>query len=124
MPRILVIDDQPENLDVTARRLRLRGYEVAEAGSGESGIVAARSDRPDLILMDIQMPGVDGHEATRRLKADPQTAAIPVIALTANAFDEDRKKALAAGADEYESKPVEMDRLLAKMRALLGRAGT
>jgi CheY-like chemotaxis protein len=124
MPRILVIDDEPTNLDVIARRLKLRGFEVAEAGSAESGIAAARSARPDLILMDIQMPDVNGYEATRRLKADPETVAIPVIALTALAFPEDRERALAAGADEYESKPVEMDRLLAKMRALLGRAGT
>jgi CheY-like chemotaxis protein len=123
MPKLLIVDDEPDNIELLARRLTRRGFEVVSATSAVEGIARAEAERPLLVLMDIKMPQVDGLEATRRLKANPATAHIPVIALTAHAMTEDRALALAAGADEYESKPVDLPRLLEKMAALLPPAG-
>lgn len=119
MPKLLIVDDEPDNIELLARRLTRRGFEVVSATSAVEGIAKAEAERPHLVLMDIKMPQVDGLEATRRLKANPATAHIPVIALTAHAMAEDRTLALSAGADEYESKPVDLPTLLAKMTALL-----
>lgn len=119
MPKLLIVDDEPDNIELLARRLTRRGFEVVSATSAVEGIAKAESERPNLVLMDIKMPQVDGLEATRRLKANPATKDIPVIALTAHAMAEDRANALAAGADEYESKPVDLPTLLAKVTALL-----
>ena len=119
MPKILLVEDQEMNRDMLSRRLVKRGYEVAIAVDGAEGIEKARSERPDLILMDMSLPVIDGWEATRRLKANPETRDIPVIALTAHAMAEDRQKALAAGCDDYDTKPVELPRLLRKMAARL-----
>lgn len=119
MPKLLIVDDEPDNIELLARRLTRRGFEVVSATSAVEGIAKAEAERPNLVLMDIKMPQVDGLEATRRLKANPATAHIPVIALTAHAMAEDRANALAAGADEYESKPVDLPTLLTKMTALL-----
>ena len=105
-----------------ARRLQRRGYDIAVATDGVQAVQAATRDRPELILMDMSLPEMDGWEATRQLKAQPGTRAIPVIALTAHAMAGDRERALAAGCDEFETKPVELERLLAKMQALLGAA--
>jgi CheY-like chemotaxis protein len=114
----LIVDDEPANIELLARRLTRRGFEVVSATSADEGIAKAVSERPDVVLMDIKMPVVDGFEATRRLKANEQTRTIPVIALTAHAMQEDRDQAVAAGADEYETKPVDLDRLLAKIQGL------
>jgi CheY-like chemotaxis protein len=119
MPKLLIVDDEPDNIELLARRLTRRGFEVVSATSAVEGIAKAEAERPHLVLMDIKMPQVDGLEATRRLKANPATRHIPVIALTAHAMAEDRVQALAAGADEYESKPVDLPTLLAKMAALM-----
>lgn len=119
MPKLLIVDDEPDNIELLARRLSRRGFEVVSATSAVEGIAKAEAEQPHLILMDIKMPQVDGLEATRRLKANPATAHIPVIALTAHAMAEDRVQALAAGANEYESKPVDLPALLAKVEALL-----
>jgi two-component system, cell cycle response regulator DivK len=115
MRKILIVDDEPDNIELMSRRLARRGFEVSGATSAEEGIAKAKAELPAVILMDIKMPMVDGLEATRRLKADPATAGIPVIALTAHAMAEDRERAIAAGADEYESKPVDLNQLLAKI---------
>ena len=120
MPKILLVEDNEMNRDMLSRRLVRRGYEVAVAVDGEEGIAMAETEAPALILMDMSLPVLDGWEATRRLKANPATRAIPVIALTAHAMAGDREKALAAGADDFDTKPVELDRLLAKIQALLG----
>ena len=120
MAKLLIVDDEPENIELLTRRLTRRGFAVVSATSAEEGVAKAEAERPDVILMDIRMPGVDGFEATRRLKAKPATRPIPVIALTAHAMQEDRDQALAAGADDYETKPVDLDRLLAKITALVG----
>ena len=120
MPKILLVEDNDMNRDMLTRRLARKGFETAEAVDGEQGIEAARSGRPDLILMDMSLPLLDGWEATRRLKADPATRGIPVIALTAHAMASDREQAVDAGCDDYDTKPVEIDRLLLKMHALLG----
>jgi CheY-like chemotaxis protein len=119
--RILVVEDDPMNLDMICQRLELRGYDVATAGDGPEGIGLALREAPDLILMDVSLPGIDGWDATRRLKAEPITRAIPVIALTAHAMEGDREKAVRAGCDDYEIKPVDFRRLLAKIETLLGR---
>lgn len=118
MAKLLIVDDEPENIELLTRRLTRRGFAVLGATSADEGLMKARADVPDVILMDIKMPIVDGFEATRRLKADPATAGIPVIALTAHAMQEDRELATAAGADDYETKPVDLDRLLQKIAAL------
>ncbi len=119
MSRILLVEDNEMNLDMLSRRLRRRKFEVLIAEDGQQGIEVAERERPDLILMDMSLPVLDGWEATRRLKADPATRDIPVIALTAHAMAEDRQRALAAGCDDYDTKPVEFRRLLRKMAALL-----
>ena len=119
MPRILYVEDNDDNVYMLERRLRRKGYDVLVAPDGESGVDRARAELPDLILMDLGLPGIDGWEATRRMKADETTAGIPVIALTAHAMDGDCEKALAAGCDEFETKPVKFDQLLEKMATLL-----
>jgi len=120
---VLYIEDNDDNVYMLTRRLTRRGHEVLVAADGESGIERAQTEQPDLILMDMGLPGIDGWEATRRLKADGQTAAIPVIALTAHAMEGDREKALEAGCDDFETKPVQLDQLLTKMSLLLQTDG-
>ena len=120
MPRILLVEDNEMNRDMLSRRLARRDYEVLVAVDGREGVVMAGSEAPDLILMDMSLPVMDGWEATRRLKASPETKAIPIIALTAHAMSGDREKAIEAGCDDYDTKPIELPRLLAKMEALLG----
>ena len=124
MPRILLVEDNEMNRDMLSRRLIRNGYEVVIAVDGQQGVDMALSERPDLILMDMSLPVIDGWEATRRLKADARTRAIPVIALTAHAMAEDRERALAAGCDDFDTKPVDLERLLGKMQALLDAACT
>ena len=121
MPKILLVEDNEMNRDMLSRRLQRKGYEVAIAIDGGEGVEMAHSQSPDLILMDMSLPVLDGWEATRRVKADATTQAIPVIALTAHAMAEDREKALAAGCDDFDTKPVELPRLLGKIQALLGK---
>src|SRR5215212_2772956 len=119
MSKVLLVEDNEMNRDMLSRRLERRGYEVVIAVDGESGLALAGSEAPDLILMDMSLPVLDGWEATRRLKAEPATRHIPVIALTAHAMSSDREKALEAGCDDYDTKPVELPRLLGKIEALL-----
>ncbi len=119
MAKILLVEDNEMNRDMLSRRLKRRGYEVVEALDGQEGMDKAASELPDLILMDLSLPVIDGWEATRRLKASDATRPIPVIALTAHAMSEDRQKALDAGCDDYDTKPVELRRLLRKIEALL-----
>ncbi len=121
MPKVLIVDDEPDNIELLGRRLGRRGYEIMKATTALEGIAQAVSDQPDIILMDIKMPQVDGLEATRRLKSNAATQSIPIITLTAHAMAEDRANAMAAGANEYESKPVDLPLLLAKMEALIGQ---
>ena len=121
MPRILLVEDNELNRDMLSRRLQRKGYDVMIAMDGEAGVTMAASERPDLILMDMSLPVLDGWEATRRLKGMQETAAIPVIALTAHVMAGDRDRALEAGCDDYDAKPIEFDRLLGKMQALLHR---
>ena len=122
MSKILLVEDNEMNRDMLSRRLARRAYEVVIAVDGENGLLLAASEAPDLILMDMSLPLLDGWEATRRLKADPATAHIPVIALTAHAMSSDREKALEAGCDDYDTKPVELPRLLEKIETLLSAA--
>ena len=119
MARILLVEDQEMNRDMLSRRLKTRGYDVSIAVDGAEGVDKARSEAPDLILMDMSLPVMDGWEATRTLKADEATRSIPVVALTAHAMSTDREKALAAGCDAYETKPVELPRLIETMEKLL-----
>jgi len=121
MTKILLVEDNEMNRDMLSRRLQKQGYEVVLAVDGDEGLAKAQSENPALILMDMSLPGIDGWEATRRLKAAPHTQKIPIIALTAHAMTDDRDKALAAGCDDFDTKPVELPRLLSKMQALLGR---
>lgn len=121
MSKILVIEDNEMNRDMLSRRLQRRGYEVVIAVDGQAGVALAQSEAPDLILMDMSLPVLDGWEATRRLKAASETKSIPIVALTAHAMSDDREKALEAGCDDYDTKPIEMPRLLAKVEALLGK---
>jgi CheY-like chemotaxis protein len=123
MAKILIVEDNEMNRDMLSRRLAKRGYEVAIAIDGEQGLVMARTESPVLILMDMSLPGLDGWEVSRRLKADPQTKDIAIIAITAHAMAGDREKAIAAGCDDFDIKPVELTRLLGKIEALIGRAG-
>jgi len=125
MSKILLVEDNEMNRDMLSRRLTRRGYDVILAVDGESGLALAGSEAPSLILMDMSLPILDGWEAARRLKAAPETQRIPVIALTAHAMSSDRDKALTAGCDDYDTKPIELERLLAKIEALLaaGDAG-
>jgi CheY-like chemotaxis protein len=120
MPRILLVEDNEMNRDMLSRRLARKEYEVLVAVDGKEGVMMAGSEAPDLILMDMSLPVMDGWEATRQLKASPETKAIPIIALTAHAMSGDREKAMEAGCDDYDTKPIELPRLLAKMEALLG----
>lgn len=120
MPTILLVEDNELNRDMLSRRLIRRGYEVLMAVDGAQGIEIAQTQMPNLILMDMSLPVVDGWEATRRIKADERTKTIPVIALTAHAMASDREKAMAAGCDDYDTKPVQLDRLLEKIVAWLG----
>jgi two-component system cell cycle response regulator DivK len=120
MPKLLVVEDNEESREGLSRHLKRKGYEVLTAADGQQAVGTASAESPDLILMDMSLPVLDGWEATRRLKADSATRGIPVIALTAHAMAGDREKALEAGCDEYETKPVEFARLLDKVRALLG----
>ena len=122
MPTILLVEDNELNRDMLSRRLERRGFTVVLAVDGAQGVELATSAAPDLILMDMSLPVLDGWEATRRLKAAPATRHIPVIALTAHAMSSDRGKALEAGCDDYDTKPVELPRLLKKIEALLGGA--
>lgn len=119
MSRLLIIEDNEMNRDMLARRLARRGYEIPTAGDGEEGLVVAQSQAPDLILMDMGLPVIDGWEATRRLKTAPETRSIPIIALSAHAMAGDREKALEAGCDDYDIKPIELERLLEKIEKLL-----
>ena len=120
MPTLLIVDDESENIELLNRRLTRRGFTILSAASALAGLAMAEEQQPDAILMDIKMPGIDGFEATRRLKANPKTASIPVIALTAHAMQEDRDHAIAAGAGDYETKPIDMDQLVTKIRTLIG----
>ena len=121
MANILIVEDNELNRDMLSKRLQRRGYEVVVAVDGGEGLELARSEAPDLILMDMSLPVLDGWEATRQLKAAPETGRIPVIALTAHAMAGDQERALAAGCDDYDTKPVELPSLLAKIEALLAR---
>lgn len=121
MSKILLVEDNELNRDMLSRRLLRKGYEVLLAVDGGEGVAKARTESPDLILMDMSLPVVDGWEATRRLKAEPGTRGIPVIALTAHAMAGDEEKARSAGCDDFDTKPVEMPRLLTKIEALLQR---
>ena len=120
MPRILLVEDNEMNRDMLSRRLFRHGFEVVIAVDGKQGLDMARSVAPDVILMDMSLPEVDGWEATRRLKADAATRSIPIIALTAHAMVSDKDKAMQAGCDDYDTKPIELRRLLSKIAAQLG----
>ena len=119
MAKLLIVEDNEMNRDMLSRRLERRGFVTIIAIDGAAGVAMARADRPDLILMDMSLPVIDGWEATRQLKADPATAGIPIIALTAHAMMSDRDKALQAGCNDYDTKPVDLPRLLGKIDALL-----
>jgi CheY-like chemotaxis protein len=123
MPKILLVEDNEMNRDMLSRRLVRARYEVIVAEDGARGVAMATSDRPDLILMDMSLPVIDGWEATRRIKATPELRKIPIIALTAHAMATDRDKALEAGCDDYDTKPIELQRLLGKIETLLAAAG-
>ncbi|HEV7590163.1 MAG TPA: response regulator [Longimicrobium sp.] len=120
MHKLLLVEDNEMNRDMLSRRLERKGYQVVLAVDGQSGVELAGTEAPDLVLMDMSLPVLDGWEATRRLKGDPATAHLPVIALTAHAMSGDRERALAAGCDDYDTKPIELPRLLGKIEALLG----
>jgi two-component system cell cycle response regulator DivK len=124
MAKILLVEDNELNRDMLSRRLSRRGHQVVEATDGEAALALAASERPDLILMDMSLPVLDGWEATRRLKAMPATRTIPVIALTAHAMVTDRERSLEAGCDDFDTKPVEIERLLDKIARLLPTGGT
>lgn len=121
MPKILLVEDNELNRDMLSRRLTRKGYNLVVAVDGAQGVSMTTSEQPDIVLMDMSLPAIDGWEATRQLKANPQTQAIPVIALTAHAMSGDREKALEAGCDDYDTKPVDLPRLLGKIEALLAK---
>ena len=121
MPKVLLVEDSEDSRDGLARHLRRKGYEILLAVDGQQGVAVARAEAPDLVLMDMSLPVLDGWEATRQLKAGPQTRGIPVITLTAHAMAGDRERALEAGCDDYDTKPVEFGRLLVKIETLLGK---
>ena len=123
MARILLVEDNEMNRDMLSRRLERRGHQVTIAGDGQQALDLAAADKPDLILMDMSLPVISGWEATRKLKSDVATRTIPVIALTAHAMAEDEKRARESGCDDYDTKPVELPRLLGKIDALLGNVG-
>ena len=124
MPKILLVEDNEMNRDMLSRRLQRKGYEVVLATDGQTGVDMAESEAPDIVLMDMSLPVLDGWEATRRLKAKPTTRNVPVIALTAHAMSGDRDKALEAGCDDYDTKPIDLPRLLGKIESLLGAAAS
>jgi two-component system, cell cycle response regulator DivK len=124
MTKVLLVEDNEMNRDMLSRRLIRRGFEVIFAVDGQQGIDLARSQRPDIILMDMSLPVIDGWEATRRVKSDDATRGVPVIGLTAHAMSGDRERAIEAGCDDYDTKPVELDRLIGKIERLLGNAKT
>jgi CheY-like chemotaxis protein len=119
MAKILLVEDNEMNLDMLSRRLTRQGFVVVVAQDGAAGLAKAVSEKPELILMDMSLPVVDGWEATRRLKADPATSGIPIIALTAHAMAEDKEKAIGAGCDDYDTKPIDLPRLVEKIRKFL-----
>jgi two-component system cell cycle response regulator DivK len=119
MPRILIIEDNEENRDALARRLQRRGYDVVMAGDGQQGVEMAKSEKPDLVLMDMNMPVLDGWRASQLVRADPETRELPIIGLTAHALAGDREKALQAGCSDYHTKPVDFPRLLAQIEVLI-----
>jgi two-component system cell cycle response regulator DivK len=121
MAKILLVEDNEMNRDMLSRRLLRKGYEVVMAVDGEQAVAMAQSEKPDLILMDMSLPVIDGWEATRRVKAAEASSCIPIIALTAHAMSGDRERALGAGCDDYDTKPIELPRLLEKIAALLAR---
>jgi CheY-like chemotaxis protein len=123
MATILLVEDNEANRDMLSRRLERRGYTVTIATDGRDGIAAAERGLPDLVIMDMNLPEIDGWQATRHLKSQPVTRHIPIIALTAHAMSSDRQRAMEAGCDDYDTKPVEMPRLLTKIRELLGEGG-
>lgn len=123
MAKILLVEDNEANRDMLSRRLIRQGFEVTIAVDGGEGVAFAQRDLPDLVLMDMSLPVLNGWEATQALKADPTTRAIPVIALTAHAMAGDREKAIEAGCDDYDTKPVELPRLMEKINGLLAKAG-
>ena len=123
MAKILLVEDDEMNRDMLSRRLARKGYEVAMAVDGREGIDKAREGGYDVILMDMSLPEIDGWEATRQLRAFPETAGVPIIALTAHAMSGDREKALEAGCNDYDTKPIELPRLLSKIEALLTQGG-
>jgi len=123
MAKILLVEDNEMNRDMLSRRLQRKGFEVAMATDGRQGVEMAQAGAYDLILMDMSLPEVDGWEATRQLRASKPTERVPIIALTAHAMAGDRDKAIAAGADDYDTKPIELERLLGKIQALLSRNG-
>ena len=120
MPSVLLVEDNEVNRNMLSRRLSKRGYDISVAGDGAEGVAVAKSQRPDIILMDMSLPVMHGWDATRALKADPETSGIPIIAITAHAMAGDREKALEAGCDDFDTKPYDLPRLLEKMEALLG----
>lgn len=120
--KILLVEDNDMNRDMLSRRLSRRGHEVLAACDGASALAMVRSQAPDVVLMDMSLPVMDGWEATRRMKADGATAAVPVIALTAHAMADDRERALAAGCDDFDTKPVDIERLIAKIDAVMARS--
>ena len=124
MTKILIVEDNEDNRDMLIRRLQRRGYETIAAVDGQQGIDLARSGGPDLILMDMSLPVLDGWQATRILKQDEQTRRIPIIGLSANAMAGDREKGLAVGCDEYDTKPIEMPQLLDKIQTVLAKAAS
>jgi CheY-like chemotaxis protein len=122
MAKVLLVEDNEMNRDMLSRRLIRRGFQVVFAMDGQQGVDLARSEQPDIILMDMSLPVIDGWEATRRVKADDATRSVPVIGLTAHAMAGDREKAIEAGCDDYDTKPVELDRLIDKIERLIGAA--
>lgn len=121
MPKILLVEDNELNRDMLSRRLERKGYRIVMAVDGGAGVEMAISENPDLILMDMSLPVLNGWEATRQIKSNPKTRAIPVIALTAHAMASDREQALAAGCEDYDTKPIELPRLIEKIETLLSR---
>jgi CheY-like chemotaxis protein len=123
MPKILLVEDNEPSSDALARRLERRGYRVVIAADGYQAVSLARAEQPDLILMDLGLPGIDGWDATAQLKMDPETRHIPIVVLSAHAMPNDRHQALAAGGDDFDTKPVQFDRLLEKIQVLLVTGG-
>lgn len=119
MPKILIVEDNEMNRDMLSRRLARQGFEIALAIDGQHGVDMAASEKPDLVLMDMSLPVINGWEATAKIKSNPDTGGIPVIALTAHAMAEDREKCIAAGCDDFDTKPVDLPRLLEKIKTLL-----